>query len=220
MQGKKELLRANAFFGQLIVHIKKYQSKLKTAHFQTTKYSISGAYWRDLVEKQPEANIPKFLNTSSDIGLRFRFYHIFGYISYETTASFASMWVTKIILLGKPNERDCTQVEFYRINCDFNSLSKVSWKFEAKQLAQFCEPNEKFHTSQKRAGLNWSAIDAAAILVQKVQDIYKNWKNARVFLMDVESEFDHESWVKLTQKMADLGDDDEFVGWNQSFLTH
>ena len=47
-------------------------------------------------------------------------------------------------------------------------------KSETKQLAQFCDANKKFHKSQKRAGSNWSAIDAAAILVQKVQDIYKN----------------------------------------------
>ena len=44
MQAKKELLIANAFLGQLIVHSTEYQSKLKTTHFTFTKHSIGRAY--------------------------------------------------------------------------------------------------------------------------------------------------------------------------------
>ncbi len=43
-QAIKELVRANAFLGQIIIHRTKYKSKLKTAHFQVTKYSIGRVY--------------------------------------------------------------------------------------------------------------------------------------------------------------------------------
>lgn len=38
--------------------------------------------------------------------------------------------------------------------------------------------------------------------------------------MDVKEAFNHVSWVQLAQKMADLGIEDDFIGWTQSFLTN
>ena len=66
---------------------------------------------------------------------------------------------------------------------------------------------------------NRSAIDAVAILVQKVQDIWNNRQIAGTLLMDVKGAFDHVSRAKLAQRMADLGIDDNLIGWTQSFLT-
>ena len=36
--------------------------------------------------------------------------------------------------------------------------------------------------------------------------------------MDVKRAFDNISWAQLTQKMSDLGIDDDLIGWTQSFL--
>ena len=37
--------------------------------------------------------------------------------------------------------------------------------------------------------------------------------------MDVKGAFDHVSRAQLTQRMSDLGIDDDLIGWTQSFLT-
>ena len=37
--------------------------------------------------------------------------------------------------------------------------------------------------------------------------------------MDVKGAFDHVSRAQLAQRMADLGVDDDFIGWTQSFST-
>ncbi len=36
--------------------------------------------------------------------------------------------------------------------------------------------------------------------------------------MDVKGAFDHVSHAQLTQRMSDLGIDDDLIGWTQSFL--
>ena len=37
--------------------------------------------------------------------------------------------------------------------------------------------------------------------------------------MDVKGAFDHDSRAQLAQRMADLGLDDDLIGWTKSFLT-
>ncbi len=65
-----------------------------------------------------------------------------------------------------------------------------------------------------------SAIDTAALLIQKVQEVWQNRKIAGALFMDVKAAFDHVSRAQLAQKMFDLGIDDDLIGWKQSFLTN
>lgn len=59
---------------------------------------------------------------------------------------------------------------------------------------------------------NRSAIDAAVILVQKAQNIWKNRQIAGTLLMNVKKVFDLVSQAKLARKMAGLSIDDDFIG--------
>lgn len=58
-----------------------------------------------------------------------------------------------------------------------------------------------------------SAIDASAILFQKIQKIWKNWQISKALFIDVKRGFDHASRVQLAQKIADLGIDNNFIEW-------
>lgn len=58
---------------------------------------------------------------------------------------------------------------------------------------------------------NLLAIDIIVILVQKVEDIWKNWQIAGTLLIDIKEAFDHILQAKLAQKMADLGIDNNLI---------
>ena len=125
----------------------------------------------------------------------------------------------KGVLLEKPNKRDRTLVKSYRVISLLNCLGKVVEKVVAEQLSQFCEANGKLHKGQMGARKHRSAVDAAAILIQKVQETWESQKIAGALLMDVKRAFDHVSRAQLAQRMADLGIDDDLIGWTKSFLT-
>ena len=63
-----------------------------------------------------------------------------------------------------------------------------------------------------------SAIDAAALMIHKVHEMWENQHVAGALLMDVKGAFDHVSRARLAKKMADLGIDNDLIGWTQSFL--
>ena len=51
------------------------------------------------------------------------------------------------------------------------------------------------------------AIDVAALLIQKVQEVWPNRKIAGALFIDVKGAFDHVYRAQLAQKMSDLGID-------------
>ena len=85
-------------------------------------------------------------------------------------------------------------------------------KLVAEKLAKISEANEKLHKSQMGARKNRSAIYATAILVQKVQDIWKKGQIAETLRIDVKDAFDHVSRAKQTQKIDDFGINDNLIG--------
>ncbi len=57
-----------------------------------------------------------------------------------------------------------------------------------------------------------SAIDVAALLIHKVQEVWEGRKIAGALFMDVKEAFDHVSRAQLAQRMSDLGIDDDLIG--------
>ena len=57
-----------------------------------------------------------------------------------------------------------------------------------------------------------SAIDATALLIQKIQETKESQKIAGTLFMDIKRAFDYVSWVQLAQKMSDLDIDDDLIG--------
>ena len=219
MQDKKALVRALAFFPPPVFNGTEYKPRQGTGHSLVTKDSVSRALLCQSVKKAPGPNMHNFQilrilwNWDPDRitsvviqAIRLQYY--------------PPQWRhAKWILLEKPNKRDHTLVKSYRVISLLNCLGKVVEKVVAEQLSQFCEANGKFHKGQMGARKYRSAIDAAALLTQKVQETWKNRKIAGALLMDVKGAFDHVSRAQLAQRMADLGIDDDFIGWTQSFLT-
>lgn len=121
--------------------------------------------------------------------------------------------------MEKPNKRDRTLVKSYRVISLLNCLGKVVKKLVAEKLSQFCEAKEKLHREQMGERKNRSVIDAAALIIHMVYEIWESKQVAGTLLMDVKGAFDHVSRAKLAQTMADLGIDNDLIGWTQSFLT-
>ncbi len=66
---------------------------------------------------------------------------------------------------------------------------------------------------------NKSAIDVAAIIVDKIYKICEEKKIAASLLMNIEGAFDYVFRVKLAQRMRQLVVDNDSICWIQSFLT-
>ena len=64
-----------------------------------------------------------------------------------------------------------------------------------------------------------SATDATIIMIHKVNASRENQQLAGALLMDVKGAFGHVPRAKLAQRMADLGIDEDLIGWTHSFPT-
>lgn len=71
----------------------------------------------------------------------------------------------KMYFQKSPIKEITLQLNFIKSFFLLKYLSKIVEKLIAKQLAQFCEVNEKLYKSQIEVGKNWSTIDTTAILV-------------------------------------------------------
>ena len=76
--------------------------------------------------------------------------------------------------MEKPNKRDHTLVKSDRVISLLNCLGKVVEKLVAIQLSEFCEAKENLHKGQMGGRKQKSAIDAAALMIHKVHEIWEN----------------------------------------------
>ena len=123
------------------------------------------------------------------------------------------------ILLEKGGSRDFTLVKSYRVISLLNCIGKVLEKVVAEQLSQFCESFCKLHVGQMGARKERCAIDAVALLVQRVEEIWAEKKLAAALFMDVKGAFDHVAKNQLISQMAELDIDGDLIRWTRSFLT-
>ena len=63
------------------------------------------------------------------------------------------------------------------------------------------------------------AIDAVALLVQRVEKIWAEKKLAAALFMDVKGAFDHVARNQLISRMVELDIDGDLIRWTRSFLT-
>ena len=123
------------------------------------------------------------------------------------------------ILLEKGGKRDFTLVKSYRVISLLNCMGKVLEKVIAEQLSQFCESFCKLHMGQMGARKERCAIDAVALLVQRVEEIWAEKKLAAALFMDVKGAFDHVARNQLISRMVELDIDGDLIRWTRSFLT-
>ena len=168
MQDKEALVRAHAFPPPPVIYGIEYEPGQGTAHLSVTKDSVGKALLCQSIKKPPGPNLHNFRilrvlwdwdpdRITSVVVQAIRLqYH-------------PQRWRhAKGVLLEKPNKSDRTLEKSYRVISLLNCLGKIVEKVVAEQLSQFCEANGKLHKGQMGARKYRSAIDAAALLIQKV----------------------------------------------------
>lgn len=95
----------------------------------------------------------------------------------------------KRVFLKKLNKRDRTLIKSYRIISFLNCLGKIVEKVVAKQLSQFCKKNKKFYKQQIEVRNYSSVIDVAALLIQKIQEVWQNQKIAGKLFINIKRLF-------------------------------
>ncbi len=113
------------------------------------------------------------------------------------------------ILLEKGNKLDKSLVKSYRVISLLNCMGKLVEKVVVEELSQFCETNLKLHKGQMGARKSRCAIDAVAIMVDRIHKVWDEKKIAKTLLMDVKGAFDYVSRLKLAQRMRQLGIDND-----------
>ena len=219
MKDKKKLVRAHDFLQTRIFQKLKYQLKQETAHLFITKKDIAKAFLCQSNEEAPGPNKhnswiicilwkwdPNLITSGVTQTIRLQ-YHLKQYR------------YSKGVFFQKFNMRDCKLVKSYQVIILLNCSGKVVGKLIAKQILQFCESNRRLHNSQLRATKNGFTIGTAAILVHICQVVCKKKQIAWALLINMKGAFDHVSQVKLVQKKADLGINNDFIEWKKSVLS-
>ena len=219
MQDKEALVRSHAFPKPPVFQGNEYQPGQGSAYLSVNQETVARALLCQSVKKAPGPNMHNFralrliwtwdadrITSLVQQAIRLQYHH--------------QPWRhAKGILMEKPNKRDRTLVKSYRVISLLNCLGKVVEKLVAEMLSQSCETKGSLHQGQMGGRKHRSAIDAAALMIHKVHEIWEDKQIAGALLMDVKGAFDHVSRAKLVQRMADLGIDDDLIGWTQSFLT-
>ena len=191
MQDKEALVRVHAFPPPPVFYGTEYEPGHGIAHASITKNNVAKALLCQSVKKAPGPNMHNF-----------RILYVLWDWDPDRITSVVvhairlqyhpQRWRNaKRVLLEKPNKRNRTLVKSYRIISLLNCLGKVVEKVVAEQLSQFCEVNRKLYKEQIGVGKYRSAIDTAALLIQKVQEVWQSRKIAGALFMDVKKVFDH-----------------------------
>ena len=101
--------------------------------------------------------------------------------------------------MEKQNKRDRTLIKLYRVIRLLNCFGKVVKKLVAEKLSQFCKAQGKFYKKQMGGTKHWSAIDAAALIIQKIHKIWEDKEIAGALKIDVKWAFNYVSQAKLVQ---------------------
>lgn len=200
MQDKEALVRVHAFPPPPPFYGVEYKPGQGTAHLSVTNDSVGKALLCQSIKKAPGPNMHNFwiLRLLWDWDPD-RITPVV--VQAIRLQSHPQRWRhAKRVLLEKPNKRDRTLVKSYWVISLLNCLEKVVEKVVAEQLSRFYETNGKLHKGQMGARKYRSAIDAGALLIQKVQEVWQNRKIARALFMDVKGAFDHVSRAQLAQR--------------------
>ena len=220
MQAKEALVRAHAFPKAPASQRSEYQPGQGSAHLSVSQEMVGRALLCQSIKKAPGLNMHNFQ------ALRLVWAWDSARITLLVQQAIRLQYHPQLwrhatgILLEKPNKRDRTLVKSYRVISLLNCFGKVVEKLVAGKLSQFCEDQGKLHKGQMGERKHRSAIDAAALMIDKLHKVWEDRQIAGALLMDVKGAFDYVSRAKLVQRMKDLGIDDDLIGWTKSFLTN
>ena len=98
-------------------------------------------------------------------------------------------------------------------------MGKILEKVIAKQLSQFCKSFCKLQIGQMGVQKERCSIDAVALIIQRVKEIWAEKKLAAVLFMDIQGSFNHVARNQLISGMVELDINGDLIWWTPSFLT-
>ncbi len=95
------------------------------------------------------------------------------------------------VILKKPNKPDYSAPKAYRVISLLNCLGKVSERILARRLSYLAKTTHLLYYTQIGGRLRKSAIDAALLLANKVEQNYQISLKTSTLFLDVKRAFDH-----------------------------
>ena len=123
-------------------------------------------------------------------------------------------------ILKKNSKPDYSIPKAYRVIALLNCLGKVNERILARRLGTLAEVTHLLHASQIGGRQTKSAIDAALLLVDKVQDQKQLGRITSTLFLDVKGAFDHVSQNQLLGVLQRLALPISFISWVKSFLNN
>ena len=121
-------------------------------------------------------------------------------------------------ILKKPGKPDYSAPKAYRVIALLNCLGKVNERILAKRLAALAEITNLLHPSQIGGRKQKSAIDAVALLTDKILHEKQLGRVTSTLFLDVKGAFDHVALNQLLAIMQRLKLPLSFISWVRSFL--
>lgn len=116
------------------------------------------------------------------------------------------------------NKPDIHAPKSYRVISLLNCLGKILERITAKRLSYLVETTHLLDPSQIGGRLKKSAIDAALLLANKVEENRRVKRKTLVVFLDVKGAFDHVAQEQLLTIMAKIGLPLNLLAWIRSFL--
>lgn len=128
------------------------------------------------------------------------------------------------IILPKPNKPDYTIPKAYRVISLLNCLGKVLEKVYATRLAYLANTTDLLHPTQIGGRKQRSAIDAALLLLNEIQQARNSRKASSTVIstaafLDIKGAFDHVDKARLLGIFRNLGLPEGLARWTEGFLT-
>jgi len=123
------------------------------------------------------------------------------------------------VVLCKPGKDDDTKLKAYHSISLLSSLGKVVEKVVAELLAEVAKRRGLLSHSQYGSRRRRSAIDAAAVMVDRAHAAWGEGSIAGVLLMDIKAAFPSMGRGRLIYTMRGKGLDGDLICWMPSFLS-
>ena len=121
-------------------------------------------------------------------------------------------------MIGKPGKEDYTKRKSYRTISLFSCMGKVNQKVVAKLLSNEAERRALSSDGQYGSRKKSSAIDAAAIMVDRAHSAWKEDIITGVLLMDIKAAFPSIARGGLIHAMKAKRIDGDHIRWTESLL--
>jgi len=122
-------------------------------------------------------------------------------------------------VFGKPGKDHYTQLKVYRSILQLSCMGKVVEKVVAELRSDWAEGRGQLSDGQFRSRRWRSAIDAAAIMVDRAHAAWRDGHISGVLLMDIKAAFPSVAKERLFNLMKVRQMDGDLIQWTVSFLS-